>query len=400
VERTNFSLERRELLKDILTLILLLVISGYCVNRFAVMQKGVDFPEFYAAAKLVFQGHGHKIYDPTIQHQFQSSYTGRVGTYFNHPPFELLLYLPFCLLPLKEAYLLWSLFNLVLLAMIAKLLQEKLMLVEDWRILLLGSLIFAPVLLTLIQGQDSIVLLFVITKAFVRLEDGNEVKAGAWLALGLFKFQIIVPIAFIVGIVRRRSLLGFAAVLALLTLISISISGWHVPVEYARFLMHMSSLPLAGIHPGAMANLRGLIEQFILPPTLRLAVTAAVCTLVMGAVLYDSICGHSAEKNDIEFIFSEAVLAAALVSYHISPHDLSILLLPIGLIWGWMIRTRNRSGLLNSTSLLTCIILLLPPLHLWLLNRHAYVFVSVPMLILFVASRKAISKVREKPCFS
>jgi hypothetical protein len=400
VERTNRSIERRELLKDILTVALLLVVLGYCVNRFGVMQRGIDFPEFYSAAKLLALGHGHEIYDVVAQNQFQITYTGRIGTYFNHPPFELLLYLPFCLLPVKEAYLLWSLLNLALLATTAKLLQGKFKLAQSWRILFLGALIFVPVLLTLIQGQDSILLLFVITKALIGTKDGNEVKAGAWLALGLFKFQIVLPVAFIVGFVRRRSLLGFAAVLALLTLISISISGWHVPVEYARFLMHMSALPLAGIHPRAMANLRGLIEQLSFPSTIRLIITVAASLLVIGVVLYDWTYRYSTEKTCIEVVFAETVLAATLVSYHISPHDLSILLLPIALILQLITRMEHISGLLNATLLLTCIILLLPPLHLWLLNRHTYVFVSVPLLIIFLANRRAVSKLLVKPCLS
>lgn len=400
MERTDISFERRELVKNILTSFLLVVVAGYCVHHFGFMQKGIDFPEFYSAAKLLAQGHGHQIYDIAVQNRFQNTYTGRIGTYFNHPPFELILYLPFCLLPLKEAYLLWSLTNLVLLVATVQLLSKKLKFAQNWRILLLGALIFVPVLLTLIQGQDSILLLFVITKAFLRLKEGNEIKAGAWLALGLFKFQIVLPIAFIVGITRRRSLLGFTAILALLTLISISISGWRVPMEYARFLAHMSALPLAGIHPRAMANLRGLIEHVSFSPTIRLVTTAIASLLVMSVVLYDSIYKFSAEKTCIELIFAETVLAATLVSYHISPHDLSILLLPIALILQFVARTRNIFEPLNAVLLTTCVLLLLPPLHLWLLDLHVYVFVSVPLLALFLANVRAIKKLPAQPGFS
>jgi hypothetical protein len=162
----------------------------------------------------------------------------------------------------------------------------------------------------------------------------------------------------------------------------------------------MSALPLAGIHPRAMANLRGLIEQFSFPSTIRLIITVAASLLVIGVVLYDSIYRYSAEKTCIELVFAETVLAATLMSYHISPHDLSILLLPIALILQLMARMGNISGLLNATTLLTCVILLLPPLHLWLLNPHTYVFVSVPLLILFLANRRAVSKLLVKPRLS
>ena len=391
MESAQISFGHHEFLKDVLTLLLLLAVIGYCMNRFAVMQGGIDFPEFYSAARLLAQGHGHEIYNVAAQNNSQVTYTGRIGTYFNHPSFELLIYLPFCFLPVKDAYLLWSLLSLALLGVTAKLLQRELWPSQSWRILLLGSLIFVPILLTLIQGQDSILLLFLITKSFVSLKHEKEFRAGGWLALGLFKFQIVLPIIFLAGIMRRRAVLGFSVVLAFLALTFIAISGWHAPIEYARFLMHTSTLPLAGIHPQAMANLRGLSTQFLSLPRLSLAITIVASLLVVGLALRDAIRSGNTGTGDVDLTFAEAIVAATLVSYHISPHDLSILLLPITWTLLHASRTWKTSWFLHVISLTTCIVLLLPPLHLWLLDRHQYVYMVVPLVTLFAVMRTGFS---------
>src|SRR5207249_7716926 len=77
-----------DLAKNFLLLAALALIAIYLAHRFPEMEKGTDFPEFYAAAKVVKDGLGHRLYDPGIQQQFQIQYTGRIGTYFNHPPSE------------------------------------------------------------------------------------------------------------------------------------------------------------------------------------------------------------------------------------------------------------------------------------------------------------------------
>ena len=109
-----------DLAKNFLLLAALALIAIYLAHRFPEMEKGTDFPEFYAAAKVVKDGLGHRLYDPGIQQQFQIQYTGRIGTYFNHPPFEALFYLPFAAEPPQRAYVLWSLLNLALLIAIAR----------------------------------------------------------------------------------------------------------------------------------------------------------------------------------------------------------------------------------------------------------------------------------------
>jgi hypothetical protein len=187
---------------------------------------------------------------------------------------------------------------------------------------------------------------------------------------------------------RRKGLLhGFALVLVILLLISAGISGWGFLSIYPRFLMRLSSMPLAGIHPGAMANIRGLVS--ISGITKDTAVRLAL--IGVGSVLLFWYAGGSFKRGKSEFAgdtnlaFGNFVLAAILISYHLSPPDLCIALLPIGLFSQYLadhhtgISRWARLGLLSSQW-----VLFLPPLHVISLARHVYVSPIIPILIMFL----------------
>lgn len=76
----------RTLAKNLLVLSALAVVVIYFAHIFPRMQKGVDFADFYAAARIVRDGRGRELYDPAVQNQYLIRYSGRVGTYFIHPP--------------------------------------------------------------------------------------------------------------------------------------------------------------------------------------------------------------------------------------------------------------------------------------------------------------------------
>jgi hypothetical protein len=377
----------RELAKNLLVFLLLAVVTGYLARRFEVLKKGTDFVHLYTAARMVREGAGHQLYDLPVQEQFQARYGGRIGTYFNHPPFETLLYLPFALLPLSRAYLLWSALNLILLTLVARLMERYILQDWSWRFLLMSFLLFPPVLFSFLLGQDSILLLFFFACTFAALREEKDFTAGCFLACGLFKFQLAIPAALVLLSNRgKRFLAGFMAVAVLLVGVSVAICGRSVLVLYPQMLMQLGRMPLAGIHPKEqMANLRGLAALLSLPPGIGLGLTIAASLLVLALALRDSHRNLEGAKT-ADLIFAQAVVAACLLSYHLLPHDLSLLLLPMALTLrhlqatGAMLRSRH------APLMLTGIMMFFPPLHLFLLRRHSYAYLSVLVLLLFLAT--------------
>ncbi|PYX09361.1 MAG: hypothetical protein DMG88_06845 [Acidobacteria bacterium] len=384
---------RADLGKNFLLLAALGLISIYLAHRFPEMEKGTDFPEFYAAAKMVNEGLGHKLYNPAVQQQFQIQYAGRIGTYFNHPPFEVLFYLPFAAQLPHRAYVLWSLLNLGLLIVIARSLHHYAFTRLGWQALLALFLVFPPVLLNLLQGQDSVLLLFFVVMSFAALNTGKQFLAGCLLACGLFKFHLIFPLALILAVNRtKKFLLGFLLFAAVLIVISMAICGPGFPIAYPRFLLALPNLPFSGIHPRQMANLRGLFA-LLLPgsKSASLALTIAASLLLLSVAVRERAMARK-RPQATGLTFANAVLVSVLVSYHLSPHDLSLLLLPMTVISTYLLSPHPVSMRIRAILIASLMILYLPPLHLVLLALHSYAYAGIPVLIFFLGSYTELRK--------
>jgi hypothetical protein len=380
--------------KNLLVLLALAVLPIYIARPSLETQKGTDFPEFYAAAKIVSAGRGHELYLNRTQDEFQIRYFGGVGTYFNHPPFEILLYLPFAFWAPQNARWLWCVFNLGLLIAVARLLARHVLSGRNWRVVLLFFLTFVPLLLDFIHGQDSVVLLLILVSTLIALRNKQEFGAGCQLACGLFKPHLVLPVLVaLLPRARKKFLTGFASVSLALLLLSVEMCGWGVLSGYPRFVWQSQSLPLAGIHPEQMANLRGLVVRLLPHRTaIDLGLTFIGSVLFLGLVArgWTTIRRRATASADLGF--ANAVLAATLVGYHLSPHDLTVLLLPLTLIFNYILTT---TGIPTRTRVLigaTLAIVFLPPVDLFLVREHFYAFASVPILALLLLTYVEIGR--------
>jgi Glycosyltransferase family 87 len=348
--------------------------------------QGTDFPDFYCAARMLAGGLGHQLYDADLQRQYQARYAGRVGTLYIHPPFEAVLYLSVAWLPLRYAYLLWSLLNLAFLAVAARRLVQELAPPRVWFVWFASSLIFVPVLLCLLQGQDSLLLLLLIVLAFVALRRDRAFAAGCWLGLGLFKFHLVLPLVAVLVLTQDRNARsalakGFSLVALALAGLSAGISGWSVFLVYPRFLLHLQAQPFAGIVPQAMANLRGLVSFFFHDDHSPGAVVTL--SILCSAALIKTWMGWK-KQGEFDLAFANTVVFALLVSYHLNPHDLSLLLLTITLLLHRALTPTQRvSEPANWVTFVLLAILFLPPLHLLALRTGVYALLCLPLLAIF-----------------
>src|SRR5260370_14278063 len=173
-------------------------ISGWVFAMLALQQGRTDFRTQYTTGYMMRSGNAHRVYDYGAQLFFQNQLVGArdVALPFDHLPYEALFFVPFSYLSFKAAYFAMLVFNLVVLALSVRLMRR-------WTSTLYGiypllssvmAIAFLPTALALMQGQDSILLLFCLAAAFLALEGGREFLAGVCLSLGLFKLQILPPI--------------------------------------------------------------------------------------------------------------------------------------------------------------------------------------------------------------
>ncbi len=351
---------------------------------------------------MLLEGQGAQLYDADVQRQFQARYAGRVGTLYIHPPFETLAYSIVAWLPLKQAYLLWCLLSFALLACAMHTLARAAPSGWDGRLLLAASVTFVPVLLCFLQGQDSILLLLTLTLSFAALRSGRGSAAGCWLALGLFKFQLVIPLALVFAVRkgRGRFLLGFALVALGLAALCAGISGWRVFLLYPKFLLHLQEQPFAGVMPSAMANFRGLVfvgfgsnrSPFAIASLTVLCSVACVMTLwawrntVVSEGSGTNRGLNSTAQPGFDLAVSASLLFALLVSYHLNPHDLTLLLLPMVLLLQAGVKLPGSRTFMHRVTFTVVAALFVPPLHIIALRSHEYTLVSIVLIGCFAVS--------------
>jgi hypothetical protein len=368
----------------------------FLARNFANLEAGIDFPDFYCAGVMARQE--VNLYDPAMQQRCQMREASRTGTYYIHPPFEALAFAPLVSLSVKQAYLAWNLMGCLLLVLTWRTLANTLQWKFDWGVLFAVGLLFPPLLLNFVQGQDSALLIALVVFAFTAWDRQRFVLAGALLGLGLFKFHLIVPLALLLSIHGRgRFAAGFVSVGAALAEISGTFFGWGVFEKYIHFLRTLPQLPMSGVHWQAMANVRGLVT-FLTGPDGRSQIfytAIASSILLLGGAWTWLRAGDSRELQHLAW--SGSVLTAILVGYHLSPHDLTLLLLPMVLLIG---TTQERTGRARWISTVIVAICFLPPIHLLLLSSKYYALMSLAVVTLAlltlqeflrVASRRGLS---------
>jgi Glycosyltransferase family 87 len=380
---------RERIIRGVAVLFVLSLLIGFVILSFPQRMNGLDFSEYYSAGQIIRQGLGRQLYDLKVQLNFQLR-IAQPHVFYNHPPFEALLFAPFTRLSYRAAYISWVLFSVGLLVCAAAIIEantgvilavsQYIRMQSDFGLVLLLFMTFAPVTTCLLLGQDSPLLLLIYTVAFVLLRHRKEFLAGCVLAGGLFKFHLIVPFVLVLVLCRKWSFVqGFALVGALLILVSIAISGPAVLSEYPKFLLlNPMYQQVGGFAPEYMPNIRGFVHLLL---NGKLAVISAL--LVMGGSV--AVIGLAAKNwNDEQFgfSFSAAILAVLLASYHLYDYDLTLLLLPISILCGEL--ARQGRAPFRPVLLVALIAFFVPPLHHLLLRYSIYALMFVPILLLLI----------------
>jgi len=305
--------------------------------------KRTDFVVFYAAVHMVTVGHGALIYHLPALARAEVAVarpyhiTGGLLPFLN-PPFLALLLAPLGLLPYTGAYLTLLGINAVICAMVV----VRLMPPAAGRLVTVAAVLAAlssfPVFIALVQGQTSLLVLAALTGAVTCLRSDRDIPAGACLALTLIKPQFALPLLLVLITQRRWKALsafaGSAAAIAALSLVLVGPGGladWlHVLLTSGGWGVNRGFAPQANFGlPSLIGRLDGhgpLVE-----------VLSAVSVLV-PALLLVRMTRRSAPSS--RRLWAAATLTGILISPHLLVHDLTIAILPLGLLAGELPRSR------------------------------------------------------------
>lgn len=295
-----------------------------------------DFRQIYSSAYMVRTGHGSQLYDYNVQKEYQDRLVTRrnVALPYIRPAYEAFIFAPLTRFSFRTAYFIFLGLNITLLGVCLALLWpwvQNLRMMYPWLpfALLFG---FYPMSGAFLQGQDSVLLLTLLIGSFALLTKQHSFPAGVVAALGLFKFQILVPLALLFLIWRRwRFLLGFGVSGAVLAVFSVWVAGIAGTKSYVAYLSSVANLksdsPQNPFLWQMMANVHGLVFGLSGDHVSRLSQEIVILVLCLAIFLWTARRGL--RSHDEASLLLLALPCAILVGHYAFMHDLNLLLLPI-----------------------------------------------------------------------
>jgi hypothetical protein len=362
----------------------ILLASAVVWSSHGVNAEKTDFALTYVGAHIVHEGMGRRLYDVGLQVRLRDSMFQHASPlYFEHPPFEALALAPLAGFSFRTAYMVWGLINVaVLLGLIVWLRPYFRWPSEDLGYLFLW-LLFAPVGVSLYQGQSSILVLAAYAITFVQLKNGNPLSAGVALGLALLKFQFALPLA-VIFLLRRQWRFGggFAASAAVLGLASVVVVGWGGMVDYLRLLLRIGNNPQNVSYGSAvdMPTLHGLVYA-VAGRHLNVAGLNTVVSLLTLTLLVWIAWQWRSEPQTTSFdlMFAAAIAASLLAGSHMFTHDFSPLV--VGMFLAANLRAQSHG--IRAAIVLTLALFWAFPIYFLLVNWHCLYLMAI-VLITFI----------------
>lgn len=219
------------------------------------MALNTDFACMYMGARIVQQGHLGQLYDLDVQaEQWRNLGSPNAIVPYLRPPFYAVPHSLLSWFSLTTAYTVACAASALLALGVWKW--------AAWRYgeagLVLAAL-FLPLPMGIGSGQDNAVLLAIVVAAVELLRRGRPGASGALMALGLFKFHLLLLVLPVMLLRKqRRWCAAFAATGGLLAVLSLALVGVQGVRDYAALL---SRKDIAAITPSPelMPNVRGLL---------------------------------------------------------------------------------------------------------------------------------------------
>lgn len=370
-----------------------------------------DFKIFYSGARILGAYPGTELYNFDLQARVQRELL-RIKTEealpYNHPPFELLLFLPLAGLSYSPGFYLWIAISIACGVAGAKLIGRELpRLREIWRWMPYALVVcLFPFFMVILEGQDSALALLLLVAAWVSMRRGADARGGFWLGLALFKFQVILPLAFILAFRRPKLLKGFSVSAALLGLISLIMIRPAGVISYIYALTGMARASSQGVSlkfgmdPRLIPNLRGLTYGIVsggggtLAHTWATGVIVAVGLISLAVLVWTIrlvVPAHADSVEGFDLAFSLAVIISLLLSFHILAHDLVLLAVPFAIVVDRMMATRVARNARFAGSVIVISIFYVYEVYLFLFAWSKVYWLAAALIVLaiLVSAEKA-----------
>ncbi len=297
-----------------------------------------------------------------------------------YPPYFYIFMYPLSFFGLKEAWVFFTGFNLVI--FIAGLIYVARKAAFDWlqcALVVLWALAYGPVTTCLKVGQLSICLAAALTVFWIFMEKRRYVAAAFVTAIGIVKIQYL-PFVLVCGLVlgKKKYAFGLIAAYSTLLLACLLMFGPSAVFGYPGVLLQSDQSRWSSL--GFMENFRGQCFGWLpmMNTTMLLILSASVMVgaIILLAAIWKKYDRQLLIYSEQSSKFSAAVSTLLMLAFslHTFTYDYVASLVPC--IWLYVWLDKKISTSLITYYCLKIVILLFPLIHLSL----AVLQLSVPML--------------------
>jgi len=298
----------------------------------AAERTGTDFIAFYSAGRIALTGKISDAYLPQAQKAMEESELGfsiadEALNPFVHPPFIIPILALIANLPYVSAFYAWAIILMSIFAVAVSFLVRLMPPGRDRKVLIASSLLFFPVFVSILNGQDSALLLLGASIWLFGLVKGDDRLAGIGLALTTIRPHIALLLAIPFLFKSRKVWWWFIAGAAGLAVFSFLVVG----IKGTENFLHILTISASGegykINEAAMINFLGLLRRLV--PSLASEPARGVSWVVYFlGIIFLCIIWARAERITVRHAGS-AILVALLAAPHLHYHDLVLLLIPL-----------------------------------------------------------------------
>lgn len=351
--------------------------------------EDADFIGIYTPALLIREGHAGEIYSSEAQARVQRTLFNRPNVLLGiQPPFEFALVAPLTRLTYRKAYAVWGAINVALWMLFAYLLRPYAPVPRNALRYLLLCLLFFPAWVAFLQGQPSILMLVSWTLAFVFMKRRQDFWGGIFLGLAIFKFAAVLPFSLICLLRGKwKVLAGFVTTALLLGGVAVAVVGVAGVHAYVDLLLAITRNPnnpaYQCIEPLKMPTLRGFLNVMLAGKASSGFINGAASLISIPLVALMAWQWRREDRRagggSFDLMFAASLVISVAVAQHLLTHDLTVLLLPVLLVFGSPELSRTRVCHLIIT--VAVVILYIPLYIFWV--PHGGLFLLGPVLLAF-----------------
>jgi hypothetical protein len=355
-----------------------------------VLSGSGDFVAYYTAGKIVHSGNFRDLADFEVQREYQRQLelSGQSEFLpFYHAPYQALIFWPLSYFSYPIAHLIWSVLTAALLALLFACLIPF---IDRGQRVLLGLILIAtyPTWLVFVKGQDSVLSALIIVGVFASLKLRHEILTGILLALGLYKPQLVLPMAGILVIGRHwRASVSFVVTGLFLTTISLLMVSWNGAIG---LIFTVASTINRGIldYSVFMPNFRGLIYTFFTP--LGVSTALPVLTAIISLGLYAgcvALCKDTFEvsHHSFDLQFSLTIVTTLLINPHSHAYELVMLSIALILLFNYVLHEKNHTRYFCNLFLTVLFFFCIPIVPNVMVNYGLMGLGALPLLILYLS---------------